>query len=163
MFYYPKENDHIMNRLVSYIDGPFCHVELSFEDGVASSIMHGEKVFCHKKNYTNTNYQILSFSLTEQAYQKIRTFCENAARMEVKFCLVSMLCAGLPVQIWFKREKRTFCSRFVTEALQAGNFLHVQGLNPMCVTPSKLHNILNQQNERMLDTVPGRLQKAWAV
>jgi len=41
MFYKPPPNDPFMNRAVAWIDGPYSHVEIGFEDGMASSIYSG--------------------------------------------------------------------------------------------------------------------------
>jgi len=163
LFYYPHEDDHIMNRLVAAFNGPYCHTELAFEDGMATSVLTGQEVFFCKKNYSNPNYKILTCSVTTGQYEKIRNFCENVAQKKTKFSMTSMLLSALPFQIARRDENNTFCSRYVTEALQAGGVENTKKLNPMITTPTSLFKALDSDATRMIDTVPARLQLKWST
>lgn len=163
MFYKPKDDDPLINRIVAYWKGPFSHVELSFEDGVASSIFRGETVFFNPKNYSNPNYTVLSIAIGDKEYERIRGFCEDAHKKTVAFSMVGMIMSLLPWQLLPTSEKHTFCSRFVTEALQAGNVSLVRDLNPSLTSPSRLHEVLSKDESKVLDTVPGRLRLKWTV
>jgi len=161
LFYYPHEDDHIMNKLVAKIKGPYCHTELAFEDGMATSIMTGQEVFLCRKNYSNPNYKILTCIVTDTQYKKIREFCEKQTEKKTKFSMISMLLSSLPFQIAIKNERYTFCSRYVTEALQAGGVENTKNLNSMITTPTSLFNALDSDSTRVFDTVPGRLGLKW--
>lgn len=163
LFYYPHEDDHIMNKLVAKWNGPYCHTELAFEDGMATSIVTGQEVFLAKKRYSNPNYKILTCSVSDEQYQKIREFCENKTKNKTKFSMVSMLLSSLPFQIVTRNEKYTFCSRYITEALQAGNVENTKNLNPMLTTPSSLFAALDSDTTRIFDTVPSRLELKWTT
>lgn len=163
MFYKPTNTDAWINRLVARFNGPFCHVELSFEDGRASSIMNGETVFFHAKNYSNPNYTVLTIPMTREQYSKVQGFCQDAANRQMGFCMTSMLLSILPWQLVPARKHATFCSRFVTEALQEAQCHLVEGMNPMLTTPTRLHEALAKDQGKMLDTVPGRLRLDWTV
>lgn len=163
MFYRPTNDDPLINRAVARFRGPFSHVELSFEDGKASSIMNGGAVFFHNKNYSNPNYTVLTIPVTRDVYDKIQAFCREAANDKVGFCMASMFLSVLPWQIMPARKRATFCSRFVTEALQHGQCPLVEGINPMLTTPTALHDALAQDQTKILDTVPGRLRMDWVV
>ena len=54
------------------------------------------------------------------------------------------------------RADATFCSRFVTEALQCAQVSGVGEVNSTQVTPSRLYGILRKMPNTMVDTVPAR-------
>ena len=163
MFYKPTARDPLVNRVVAHFNGPFSHVELSFEDGTASSVMHGETVFFHNKNYSNPNYTVVTLAVSAAAYDRVQAFCRAAAQRKVGFCKASMFLSALPVQLMPARADATFCSRLVTEALQAGGVDLVTHFNPMLVTPTMLHDAVARDETKVLGTVPGRLRLPWAV
>lgn len=46
MFYQPIKQDPWMNQIVAWLDKPFSHVEIAFDDGFASSIFAGIENTC---------------------------------------------------------------------------------------------------------------------
>ena len=156
MFYTPPLEDHRMNRAVAWYDPPYSHVEIGFENGVASSICAGETVSMHPRNYMNPNYDVLTLGVSEQAYNSVRAFCARAHENKVGFDNFGMFLSVLPFRFLPAYGDRTFCSRYVTEALQHGDIEHVRGLDSRSVTPSKLHAALSGRGGAIFDTVPGR-------
>ena len=45
----------------------------------------------------------------------------------------------------FPPRQKTFCSKHVTTALQAGRIEAVDGINANVITPSKLYRLLNER------------------
>lgn len=163
LFYKPTHDDFWMNRLVAWAKGPFCHVELCFEDGMATSIMNGESVFFHEKRYSNLNYTIVTITLKPDNYNRIYSFCQQATQKRVGFSMLSMTLSVLPWQIVPKQTDHTFCSRYVTEALQSGACEMVKDLNPMLVSPTLLYHCLKKNECNLIDTVPARLKAKLVV
>eukprot|EP00960_Hanusia_phi_P018129 533121-Hanusia_phi.AAC.1 len=58
LFYKAQADDHAINRVVAMLDPPFVHVELRFEDGIASSIFAGEVLFFRPRTFANPHYAI---------------------------------------------------------------------------------------------------------
>jgi len=56
-FYDPsKDSDSLFNKLVSKLDGPYCHCELQFPDNASCSIYMGTNVTLKKRTFDPTNY-----------------------------------------------------------------------------------------------------------
>lgn len=159
MFYRPPVGDFLMNRIVAWYDPPYSHTELVFEDGIASSICAGETVSMHTRNFGNPHYDIVTLSVPEEAYTAVRQFCSDAHSKKVGFDRVGMFASGLPVRIYPKSTERTFCSRFIVEALQVAGVPFVRSLDSGKVSPSQLHKLLNAQGGNIFDTVPGRCMR----
>eukprot|EP00961_Rhodomonas_salina_P137049 1843677-Rhodomonas_salina.2 len=159
MFYKPPDTDPWLNRLVSWADPPYSHAELCFEDGTAASIFNGETVFLQKRSFANPNYSIVTLTVEQESYAAMLAFCTRSSKERVGFDRLGMFTSLLPLQIAWKRSDVTFCSRFVTEALQVGGVSAVAGLNSMHVTPSRLHAKLTATKTHMLDTVAGRYHR----
>ena len=74
LFYKPTRQDPIQNRLVSFIDGPFCHVEMAIPDRFGeepwervvwgSSIYQDETVFLKQKTYKREGYVSIGLEVT---------------------------------------------------------------------------------------------------
>eukprot|EP00961_Rhodomonas_salina_P274508 3708946-Rhodomonas_salina.1 len=119
MFYKPPEGDLLLNRMVAYVDPPYSHVEVCFEDGSATSIFQGETVFVQPRTYSNPNYTIVTLSVSAANYNTTLQHCQAARKAGVGFHSAGMYASLLPVQLVPSREDATFCSRYVTELLQA--------------------------------------------
>jgi hypothetical protein len=159
MFYRPPPSDVFLNQLVALYDPPYSHVELSFEDGMASSIFNGETVFMCARTFSNPNYDIVTVTVSEEGYRRARAFCAHAHRTKVGFDSFGMFAAMLPVQLLAPKHDKTFCSRFVLEALQQAQLPGVHAENSMRMTPSRLYAIVSKQAGLMVDTVPARCQR----
>lgn len=163
LFYKPIENDFFMNRLVSYIDPPFCHVELRFENGMASSIFAGEKVFFKQRTYANPNYVIEAITVPDRNYMDMYRMCAERERIGMGFDSFGMYTSIIPI-IKPLSSNLTFCSRHVTEVLQFGNAVpEIMGLDASKVSPSKLYHALKQSRRIIIDSVPYKMNKMFDV
>ena len=150
LFYKPKHDDPFQNRLVSYFDGPFCHVEMAFprkygeepweKEIWGSSIFQGETVFFKPKTYKRDGYVSYAIEVTNAQYHKIKSFCRNQMENKIGFSKFGMYAAYFPIT--FFDVEGTFCSKHVTEALQHVEVDLVFNMNPNKTTPSKLYKYL---------------------
>eukprot|EP00961_Rhodomonas_salina_P008497 115836-Rhodomonas_salina.1 len=85
MFYKPPAGDVLLNRMVAFVDPPYSHVELCFEDGSATSIFHGENVFLQPRTYSNPNYTIVTLSIPAANYNIALQHCLAAKKRGVAF------------------------------------------------------------------------------
>ena len=160
MFYRPPDNDLLVNRLVAYVDGPYSHTELVFEDGKASSVFAGENVFLYNRSYSNPNYDIITLEVSQYNYNMAYAHCKHAMDSKVAFSTLAMYAAVMPWQLVPYDKGRTFCSHLVTEALMKANVCEVTGCNPMTMSPSKLYKTLSMSNRHnMIDTVLSRYSR----
>jgi hypothetical protein len=158
LFYRPVKNDVFMNQLVAYFDPPFCHVEVRFEDGMASSIFAGERLFFKQRTYANPNYLIEAISVPESDYMVMYRLCVDRERAGVGFDSFGMYTSLVPL-IHRASSTHTFCSRHVTEVLQAGNVPEVAGLCASKVSPSRLYHLLKGSKRAVIDSVPFKIGK----
>lgn len=168
LFYRPCADDHILNRIVAFIDGPFSHVEMAFTEKLGdepwekevwgSSIYQGETVFFKPKTYQREGYVSFALELSAAQVLKVKNFCRTQAERNVSFSRKAMYAAYLPFQL--VRTEDTFCSKHVTMALQYAMLPEVMSLNPALVTPSLLHRILTVQSKAqpIVHVVPCKLQ-----
>jgi len=161
LFYKPKADDPIQNRLVALFDGPFCHVEIAFPERYGeepwerliwgSSIYQNEPVFFRQKTYQRDGYVSIALEVSLQQLQRIRAYCVHHAQTGTPFNVYAMYAAYLPFQ--FVHTRATFCSKHVACALQSGDVLtHV---NPSLTTPSKLFHLVRK--DAILQVVPSRM------
>ena len=154
MLYKPPLDDPFINRAVAWIDGPFSHVEVGFEDGMASSIYAGESVFMHHRTFSNPNYAVVSISVTGDQESKARKFCNK--RVGTKFDGIGMYTARLPRPLrWLvsfvtcsKKQDSTFCSKYVVEVMQHINMQCFMGMDPSGTSPSMVHRVLQERENK---------------
>ena len=154
LFYKPKRDDPLLNRLVSYFDGPFCHIEMAFPDKWGeqpwereiwgSSIYQNETVFFKPKTYARDGYFSVAIEVTVPQMYRIKSFCKHQYEQKVAFSPTAMYFAYSP-HFQFVHTDKTFCSKHVAAALQYGGVEKVMGLNPALMTPSKLHAVFASQ------------------
>lgn len=165
MFYKPPPSDPFINRAVAWIDGPFSHVEIGFEDGMASSIYSGERVFMHPRTFSNPNYTIVSIPVTGFQEQKAREFCTDHALKGIEFDGVGMYTARLPGFIRYlllngkTSENKTFCSKYVVQVMQHIGVDSFMDMDPSATSPSMVHRVLKDDNliqSDVLGTTPYR-------
>eukprot|EP00960_Hanusia_phi_P074387 768228-Hanusia_phi.AAC.4 len=161
LFYKPIEGDCFMNRLVGYFDPPFCHVEVRFENGMASSIFSGEKVFFKQRTYANPNYVIEAITVPDASYMDMYRVCAERERVGMGFDSFGMYTSVLPI-IKPIGSGSTFCSRHVTEVLQAGKVSEVMQLDASKMSPSRLYQVLKRSKRTIIDSVPYKMNKMLA-
>lgn len=158
LFLESREDDVWMNRLTAALGGwvhgkpGFCHVEICFPDHrqgfMSSSIYQNETVtLTSSKTFANPGYVIQSLAVSAEELQAIRGFVEASHTDGVRFDGVGMMLASLPLHWYGCPKNKTFCSRYVTEALQAAKIGCVQGVNAGTVTPTRLHKLLRREME----------------
>jgi hypothetical protein len=143
LFYVPQSDDHWLNHVVTKISPPYSHCDIQFENEVASSIYQNETVYMHQKSFSRLNYHRISLSVNEEEYQKIYSFCENACKNFVAFDPIGMVGTFIPFYN-FRPPDKTFCSRYVCEALQASGRGEFKNMAPARTSPSQLHTELHK-------------------
>lgn len=155
LFLKGRGDDPFMNKITSWLgkaihnNEGFCHVEITVpgHQGVytSSSIYQGETVtMTHSKTFSNPGYLVHSIVVNAHELDSLTKFIKSKHDAKVSFDKFGMMFASLPFQVWSPSDSKTFCSRYVTEALQAAGLECVQGVNASITTPSKLYNILKR-------------------
>lgn len=155
LFYRPQVDDHWLNHLVTFVSPPYSHCDIQFDDGVASSIYQNESVYMQSKSFSRLNYFRLSLTMTDEEYARVYAFCKRAHEAKVGFDLPGMMFSYMMPMYTYRPANKTFCSRYVWEALQASGRREYQNINPARMSPSRLHNELVARNVSFLH-VPER-------
>jgi hypothetical protein len=160
--------DPWVNRLVSALDPPFCHVEIEFDmsderprlggaSTMASSIFAGESVFLRPRSYANPNYTIITLNVSDAAFARMYRYAENAASRGTAFSNAAMYLSLLPGGCHSLGADHTFCSAYVTSVLQAGGVHETLRLVPARTRPSTLHRVLSTAQQQSFSTVPYKM------
>jgi hypothetical protein len=157
VFYQPESSDHWLNHVVTFINPPFSHCDLQFDNDVASSIYQNETVYLEKKNFTRANYKRLSITLTEEQYSNVFKFCENHHKNRTEFDIHGMFGCFVPFYN-FKPKNKTFCSRYVVEALQKSDIIQFKNLNSSKVSPSMLYECIESLNKSFIHLSNSRIK-----
>ena len=158
LFYKPQSDDHWVNHVVSAFSPPYSHCDIQFDDGIASSIYQNETVYLQKKSFSRLNYKRVSLTFTDDESARIREFCEKAHGSRVGFDLTGMICSYLP---WGSRKPpdKTFCSRYIAEALKHSGRSEYRSLESSRATPSGLHNMLSSSHKSFIDVSEARMKR----
>jgi hypothetical protein len=171
LFLRAAPDDHWINRLVSTLDPPFCHVEIEFDlcgraapDAfpaelctLASSIYANETVFLKQRTFANPNYAIVTLNVGDAAFDRMLQYARRASEQEVAFSGAAMYLSFLPHCCNTLQAGRTFCSAYVTSVLQAGGVQEVRHLTPCRVRPSTLFHVLSGAQQQSFSTVPYKM------
>lgn len=154
LFYRPDADDRWLNKLVIAVSPPFSHCDLQLDNGMATSIYQDESVYIERKNFTRINYERISIALDEAEYARVVAFCEHAHRTGVVFDPVGMVLSSVPLAApWVAARRpadRTFCSRYLLEALQATGRPEFTRHSPATTTPSALYRILKEHGKEFI-------------
>ena len=180
LFLKATEGDPWINRLVSHLDPPFCHVEIEFDmtggppantvcdlkffanvsgaprgssQAVASSIFAGESVFIKTRTFANPNYTILTLTVSDQAFTKMYNAAQAAAARGDSFSTPAMVRSWFPCCCNSLPRGKTFCSAYVTSLLQVGDVREVQGVNPANMRPSSLFRLIHEAPQQCFSSV----------
>jgi len=131
-----------------------CHVELVFEDDMAFSIFSQSNLFFRRRSFANPQYRLVSLSVTPEQYSKAYRFCADAVRHDIAFNEMGIYTAYMqPCPMFYtgssQEEGMTFCSKIVTEALQAAGIKEVDDLTPCTTTPSTLYTALSYSDRKI--------------
>ncbi len=160
LFLRAAPDDHWVNRLVSALDPPFCHVEIEFDLGggaLASSIYASETVFLKQRTFANPNYAIVTLNVSDAAFERMLAFARQASERETGFSATAMYLSFLPHCCNTLGTGRTFCSAYVTSILQVGGVQEVRGLAPCRTRPSTLFQVLARAQQQSFSTVPYKM------
>jgi hypothetical protein len=172
-FYTPSAQDVWVNRAVASLgQHRFCHVEMRFDDGYATSIFAGESVFYRKRSYSNPNYTLLTILVSDKQERDLKKIAQEAANGRVQFDHCGMYAATCPCLSivydamcgckWSSSACKaivepTFCSKYVTSLLHIVQVPEVSHLNASSTTPSMLYNSLRGTPMICWDTVPFKM------
>lgn len=156
VFYRPSPDDHWLNHLVSFASPPYSHCDLRFDDGTVTSIYQNETVFHEQKSLSRKNYEWLSLTLTDDEMDEVRAFCDRSLLSSVGFDRVGMFLSYLPVPLWHS-PNRTFCSKYIWQALQASRRKEFQTCSAGNMTPSRIYNALLAIDKTFLNISEKRL------
>lgn len=159
-FYSPTANDPSwMNKLVAKGSRyPYCHCELIFDNGMATSIVAGGEVFLRPRTYASNCYTLKAFSVPAHSHDKMYEFAREKAHQHISFSNLSMLS---PLLGWCtnKNPNETFCSKYIMQVLQHGDVHWTRGLNADLASPSSLYSLLMAVPNPCFNTVRFRLDK----
>ena len=158
LFYRPQSEDYWLNHVVTAFSPPFSHCDIQFDDGMASSIYQNETVYMQKKSFSRNNYERISLTFTDEECGRIRRFCDSSHSSRVGFDLTGMLLSYLPFALR-RPSGKTFCSRYIAEALKQSGRPEFSSLEPLCTTPSGLHGVLFSTNKVFIDVSEARMKR----
>ena len=145
-FYNPStDSEGLVNKIVSYVDGPFCHCEVQFANDAACSVVMGDVVRMRMRTFQNPAYTCMSLPCSKQQHNAAYVAAERLAAQGQQFSVVGML--GAHYQRDACSADTTFCSKLCVEVLQAAG-LAPPSLVPGTVSPSRLHRMVSQAGAR---------------
>ena len=162
LFYRPQQDDHWINHLVSFFSPPFSHCDIQFEDGLASSIYSNESVYLQKKRFSRHNYERISLTLSDDEYAMVHEFCMKAHSDKVAFDHAGMLMSYFPLGS-IRRSGRTYCSRYIAEALKASRRDDFKDVRAGTMSPSGLYQLLKDQHRSFVFVAENRLDQLRAI
>lgn len=125
----------------------------------------GECVTFNKsKTFANPGYVVHSICVNDQELVKIKKFISSSCSQKVKFDGGGMYLSVLPFSVTSTDPGKTFCSKYITEALQAADLRCLKGVDSRIVSPTKLYKILQRDNEKrqVMSTVEFKKSKILA-
>jgi len=161
-FYTPCDTDHIVNHAVTRWDPPFAHCDVQFEDGMASSLFQGEKIYWRKRGFKKPGYTRISLSVNQADYDRAYALCRDRFALGYAFDAIGMY--TLPLVSFFgtsgiDRDRYTFCSKHCTEVLQLAGVRAVSTLDAKTTTPSGLHRALKTSRVLHTDRIDLRISR----
>lgn len=164
-FLKPIQTKYCLNTVVALLTGGFSHVEMNYPDprtgdGWLSTSIHGNEKVCltPNRNFSNPGYTVICLLITRDEYNRLHSFVQKAFDSEIGFDEVGMYCSLLPFHIIPKSNKRTFCSRYITECLQVAGVPGMEQYNACVVSPSKLQRILTNNIRRVVGALDSRMR-----
>jgi hypothetical protein len=159
-FYRPGPDDtSFMNRFVRWISpNPYSHCELIFDNGLATSIMHGENIFCKKRRFASSQYVFKGFNVSRTAHDKMYNYACQQSNAGIPFSTCAMLAPALGVKLQ-QYPTGTFCSKYIVEVLQVGGVQWAENIAADFCSPSSLFDALKNESNVCFNTVPQRLSQ----
>ncbi len=146
-FYNPKKDtEGMLNKIVSYLDPPYCHCEIEFLQGLACAVYINGTVHMKTRKFDPNFYDCVSVPCTTAAYDSALAYCLLRSNEMQKFSLSMMLSTKFaPLRF---SASGTFCSKLCAEALQQAQVLG-DDVNARRITPSGLYKTLAQDSDTM--------------
>jgi len=163
LFLESRADDHILNRMSAAIGRMThgmgaCHVELCLPEGsqyVSASIYNGEKItMSAQKTFANPGYTVHTIAVSQDQVMRMKQHATKCMNKNLYFDKLGMYLAVLPFAIPFRSSQGTFCSKLVTEMLQAADVQAVNQLNASTTSPSKLWKTLRSCGRSATGSVP---------
>ena len=144
-FYNPKKDtEGVWNKIVSYLDPPYCHCEIEFLQGLACAVYINGVVHMKRRQFDDRFYDCVSIACTTAAYDKALEYCRLRSDEKQRFSLSMMLATKFaPIGYLRYSSTGTFCSKLCAEALQEAGALSCD-VSARRITPSRLHALLTQ-------------------
>jgi hypothetical protein len=143
-FYNPKKDtEGLLNKIVSYLDPPYCHCEIEFLHGLACAVYINGAVHMKTRVFDPHFYDCVSVPCSPAAYEKALDYCTRRSNDLERFSLSMMLASKIAPLRLAAPTSGTFCSKLCAEALQEACVLGPD-VSPARITPSGLHVLLTQ-------------------
>ena len=141
-FYNPKmDSEGLWNKIVSYLDPPYCHCEIEFMHGLSCAVYINGPVHLKTRQFDSNFYDCVTVPCSPLAYNRALDYCTLRSNEKQMFGLRMMLATKIaPLRL---APSGTFCSKMCVETLQHAALL-APDINPALVTPSSLHAMLSQ-------------------
>ena len=151
-FYTPKNETCSVNAWVARFDGPFCHVEMQFPNGLACSIVMDSTVRLIQRSFDPKFYTGVKIKTSKDRVQAALKLAREMTDARVQFGFYENSTAS-----------RTYCSKLMRDILsQSGIMPEHFSASKLVLTPSALYrNLLRQPHVIEFDTK--RSQSAVAI
>jgi hypothetical protein len=143
-FYNPKKDtEGVWNKIVSYLDPPYCHCELEFQQGLSCAVYLNGPVHMKTRTFDKNFYDCVTIPCSPQAYNRALDYC-TAKTAEAEMFSTRMMLSTKILPLRFMTSG-TFCSKMCVEALQHAGIVD-ENVNARLVTPSALHSMLSDSS-----------------
>lgn len=140
-FYNPKKDtEGVWNKIVSYLDPPYCHCELEFQQGLSCAVYLNGPVHMKTRTFDKNFYDCVTIPCSPQAYNRALDYC-TAKTAEAEMFSTRMMLSTKILPLRFMASG-TFCSKMCVEALQSAGLVSDE-VNARLVTPSGLYSLLH--------------------
>jgi hypothetical protein len=139
-FYNPKKDtEGVWNKIVSYLDPPYCHCEIEFLHGLSCAVYINGPVHMKTRTFDKNFYDCVTIPCSLQAYNRALDYCTLKTNEAEMFSMRMMLSTKIfPLRL---KTSGTFCSKLCVEALQNADLVSPE-VNAKVITPSSLYHLL---------------------
>lgn len=144
LYFYDPQNDPVnvawfVNSFVSFVSGPFCHVELEFPGFESCSIVMGSAVMWRQRQFDKNYYTCLPIVTTPQKYERAYKICKRHFEAMTKFGF---------------SQDCTYCSRLIVDILVEAQIIPATYFaDHRIIFPSQIYNKLVQvKNDEVSST-----------
>ena len=138
----PADDPFWINHIVKNYDPPYSHIDVQFENNMASSVYQNETVYFRQRRFKKPGYKRITLSVDQAGYNRAYTLCQTRANEGYQFDFYGMYSLPFPSAVLFDRDKKTFCSKHVAEVLQTAGVRAMGAVVPREMTPSAVYRAL---------------------